>query len=516
MSFTGQTAKGVDATVNSSLPAPPDSFATEFSQANVFVLFLTLGSCLLVQPCGSLIYTKPRSIVGRTIFFFWRLNPLATAVEAILVVIALVDGVRTAFERQTGRLQSGLGFWRELHATLLAIQLLRVQGRSTQQSTIFPGETVQQAGIHDSLHSPRTPTETISFENTLQATLGLREGTEAGSHSANNTSPVGSLSMAGLPAPGPALLLHIPNRTDIEAYGSDSVSRTSARGNSRMSTSSLMGQYMPFQAQLLVDIYTTLSVLAIFVRLASVAIPLHISIPAWLMVAGWVAVQVLHLVCHWRNSDFFEPNYIIHRSRALSRVIYGRAVWSDLSFLLLPVFGYLTYVMLFKTGPLPLMIKSAYSSFCIPSLSFAFILPNLFVKRLSLSWFRYASRVWTQVGRFESAIHLLLALLLSSVFSWALGYGQGSISAGCLILDRAMAFRAYAILSVPYLFTLVMVWAWFFIPTVPLGEHTDGFGWLRTLCLLYGLVTTVVFFAGALVLYDGSGTYKPEWSEWLG
>ncbi len=63
------------------------------SRGNTFGLYLTLGFCLLAQPYGSLLYPKPRSVLGRIVFFFWRLNPISTLFEVVLLSIALADGI---------------------------------------------------------------------------------------------------------------------------------------------------------------------------------------------------------------------------------------------------------------------------------------------------------------------------------------------------------------------------------------------------------------------------------------
>jgi hypothetical protein len=69
------------------LPAAEDD--NTFSRASVFGVVLTLSFCLLTQPSGSLLYKKPSSVFGRVVFFFWRLNPLACAAEALLAIYLL-------------------------------------------------------------------------------------------------------------------------------------------------------------------------------------------------------------------------------------------------------------------------------------------------------------------------------------------------------------------------------------------------------------------------------------------
>jgi hypothetical protein len=56
------------------------------TRANVIGMFLTLQFVLLTQPCGSLLF---RGISG----FFWRMNPIAALVEALLILYLLLKSV---------------------------------------------------------------------------------------------------------------------------------------------------------------------------------------------------------------------------------------------------------------------------------------------------------------------------------------------------------------------------------------------------------------------------------------
>ena len=68
---------------------------SQVSRGSVFGIFLALWSCVLAQPYGSLLYTwahADRS--SNLLFFFWRLNPLACAAEAIAIAWALLRAKR--------------------------------------------------------------------------------------------------------------------------------------------------------------------------------------------------------------------------------------------------------------------------------------------------------------------------------------------------------------------------------------------------------------------------------------
>lgn len=61
-----------------------------FSAGSMFGTLLTLSICLLLQPKGSLIFWRPSSLLGRTLFFFLRLDPIVCALEAASVLQALM------------------------------------------------------------------------------------------------------------------------------------------------------------------------------------------------------------------------------------------------------------------------------------------------------------------------------------------------------------------------------------------------------------------------------------------
>ncbi|KPM37936.1 hypothetical protein AK830_g8615 [Neonectria ditissima] len=110
---------------NASTPAPISSGSNEFSKANVFSLFAALSFCLLTQPVGSLLYIKPRGVIGRIAFFFWRLNPAACLIEAILVFIVLLGAIYDAVEAFFSQRPSPVSFAERFRITASALLLLR-------------------------------------------------------------------------------------------------------------------------------------------------------------------------------------------------------------------------------------------------------------------------------------------------------------------------------------------------------------------------------------------------------
>ncbi|KAI9147054.1 hypothetical protein HJFPF1_13085 [Paramyrothecium foliicola] len=53
-------------------------------------MLLTLDLCLLAQPYGSLLFPQPQTLFGQVVFFFWRLNSVTAATEAMIVMLLLL------------------------------------------------------------------------------------------------------------------------------------------------------------------------------------------------------------------------------------------------------------------------------------------------------------------------------------------------------------------------------------------------------------------------------------------
>jgi hypothetical protein len=97
--------------------APPSPQADQqLSRANVFGLFLTLQICQFTQPYGSLLF---RGYGG----LFWRCNPIASFVEACIILLHLVHSTwRYTLDGQ--RADSG-GLWKSWQQTASGLLLLR-------------------------------------------------------------------------------------------------------------------------------------------------------------------------------------------------------------------------------------------------------------------------------------------------------------------------------------------------------------------------------------------------------
>jgi hypothetical protein len=152
MAFVQQAVLGQEVQNFSVTPLSSAGYDTTFSRANVLGLYLTLSFCLLVQPYGSLLYPKPKTILGRIVFFFWRLNPISAILEVVLLAVALVDGIWIALKAWRTPPEEPLGFWKQLRITATATQLLRSHGRLPEH-----WRALAQEAQHSAAAQPASP-----------------------------------------------------------------------------------------------------------------------------------------------------------------------------------------------------------------------------------------------------------------------------------------------------------------------------------------------------------------------
>lgn len=113
----------------------PDTESSQFTRANLAGLFFTLGFCLLTQPWDSLLYRPPtdsRSWTARLPFFIGRLNPIAGAAEAAIIITCLFDTAVDLLQRYRQGTSGGRLLFSdradEFHVTAAALLLLRANG----------------------------------------------------------------------------------------------------------------------------------------------------------------------------------------------------------------------------------------------------------------------------------------------------------------------------------------------------------------------------------------------------
>ncbi|KAI0865941.1 hypothetical protein F4860DRAFT_509124 [Xylaria cubensis] len=507
---------------NNTIPpaSPPPLLSSEntFSRANVFGLFLTLALCLLVQPYGSLLYLKPTSAVGRSVYFFWRLNPLACVLEVVLLAMAVFDGIVAAVRWRHDPSEESMGFWRHLQGTFRAISLLRSCGRLPDHY-----KTNRLEGAHQSIaEATRRDHENEATAPLLLNGAGAGTGNDNGPYT-DDASPNSSLDIAdrqsvrtaGSP-PATRSPSQIEEGRGNDPYYSETASMTSPRFR--------MGRNFVPHAEHVIHLIGTIAVIIVIIKLAAVTIPPHIRIPAWFMVAGWIAVQALVFVSPRPERGHVDPVYVICRAIELEGKLFQPLTWVLFTLLLLPFFGYLTHVWLFQAPALSTSFRNT------PFL----ILPGLLSLDFPLLWkdipdaFRscclrrepqdhcrakivsYAKEV-SNLSKLELITFFLVGCILIP-FGLLGGFYFGISVVICIHEDQP----AWNYLLLPFLVTPTLLWAWFLIPADPFMRHRRGAEWTRGVCLVSNLTAVIFFFAGAMLVYDATSTYKPSWVEWLG
>lgn len=259
-------------------------------------------------------------------------------------------------------------------------------------------------------------------------------------------------------------------------------------------------------AELVVNLVSTIGAVIVVIRLASVGIPLPIRLSAIFMVTNWTLVQS---VCSIRNQN--DPNpadmkHILRRTMDLERKINHTRTWAALTLLLLPFCGYLTYSALFQTRHLPLHIEMFSVGLCMGSYDLLLLAYFIDIVPGRLQKIE-ASKCVTPTRKFSIVdMSLYVGWIICGCFVFFLG---GFISA-----SKKPEMPASMYLS-PGL-TIVISGMVYFPDIASMRGGEKGSEWVRGISLTYNVGTAAFFFAGAMILYDEKTTYKPDWLEWFG
>lgn len=509
-----------------------------FSHANVFALYLTLSFCLLVQPYGSLLYPKPRSILGRVLFFFWRLNPISGTLEVALLAVVLANGILIALKDWRAPPEQSVGFWKQLQITATAAQLLRTHGllpehlkvladgveRSTTTQPALSASDLREPNsvFTNPVHNPNPSRHDNNYTQTVTSIAS--EPSISDTVYSDSPSPASNLDVSGVQTAASNISPPTtPNPPQVEASSSQNEQSEveAGRPTSRFPSITRGGRS---HADIVIDLVSSGAVLIMLIRLFAVVIPLYLRIPACFMVASWAAIQILNLASHRRDVDLADPAYLIRRAIDLEAQLKHVVTWSILSIMLFSVFIYCTFVLLFRSRPLPPAMQiTGYSLIALylvlgnPWLSMIFprnfslcCLGNRRDNRCAEATLRCASQLCSQ----PTSITLIVVVFLVICCPVGLVYGYflGMSMFACVFEENVMWW--YMVL--PFSTVPLMMWAWSFLPALPLPSFEKSFGWVQGVGLFYNLVFTGLYFIAALMIYDDKDTYKPEWLDWLG
>jgi len=75
------------------------------------------------------------------------------------------------------------------------------------------------------------------------------------------------------------------------------------------------------------------------------------------MVMSWASVQSLHMASNHRDASLINKEHTVRRALELDTKPNQTTLWAVLSLLLLPLFEYLTFIMLFKMSSLAKVVE---------------------------------------------------------------------------------------------------------------------------------------------------------------
>ncbi|KAK1827007.1 hypothetical protein QBC39DRAFT_363009 [Podospora conica] len=460
-------------------PEASPSTHSEFTSANVFGVFFTLILCLLSQPVGSLLYCAGRPGRFRSLVLaLWRLNPLACLCEALIIFITIG---RTTWNTFQNRQSTNLSGWKtRLRRTAAALLLLRAQAWTKDGFLIVPR-------LFWAVKAEGYPPDRSMDYRELLATL---QPPATAHDTPRQPERPGLWSQAARWRMGQSFDLS----TDPSALPSpDNLS------DGFKDLAQLLGPHAS-RSEIFIQVVAFVGTLASLVKITVSVLPWSVRLPAYFMILGWCAVQILLLLLHGGEPSETELKKTAHLARDIDRDILSgtyiasewQGSWTRMAIIWLtplPVAGYLATIMtnLMLSGDGPKSLRAVVMLFEI-----VFIPPTVLVL-------------------FTNALTMLLILGIipntTVIFAYFYFSTPGDeLAAACYtMMGRFLNFVLLAIiLAYPALMTPpAMVW----------GDKTGR--WESVGVLLHVVISSVLFFA-LFHFYDAAETLKPEWLEWLG
>jgi hypothetical protein len=524
-----------------------------FGRGDVFGVFLTLAFCLLAQPYGSLVYR-------RSCGMFWRLHPMLCATEALVIYYYLACTLSTPMAR-------GRDWFTRLHAGATALLLLRaaVDNKDREQlvQRLLSTSFLEVEGAELAVQQ-RTP------EANALTSLAARDA-------ACSTPASSSAERAVIPNPDRAV-----EEADIaEAYASAlAVSLTSddhAENTGIWHSGSVqppartladrmeagLGQHNPpndkaavlrealggnilAHREFLVDVATMISIVTILLKLAFTTMAWEIEVATWLMVAGWIAVQLVLLIAHRRELEDVEVRLAIHIARRIDDELRNPNRWLCFGVFAIynALYGYLSYLAFFRLsisvtcinglGFLVLIFLLQLVPQKITELVFSFVLKlssRFLTARLQALASRFLS--WISKTVFDImffGLFLFLPLLGSPLFRdfRDVPHADHPVLVLVFVLSDLVTYKLWLLgavaatmigigLSVQYSVLLLR-------PSVFLGSrvqansdsHPAVIAEPDDEMIVTNLVVAALACCVVIAAYDETGSKKPDWLDWLG
>jgi len=101
----------------------------------------------------------------------------------------------------------------------------------------------------------------------------------------------------------------------------------------------------------------TVVAILVITKLAEGTIPLHTRLPVIFMVTSWASVQTLYMASNRRDASLIDTEHTVCRALELEKKLNQTTLWAVLSLLLLPLFEYLTSIVLFQMSSLANLVE---------------------------------------------------------------------------------------------------------------------------------------------------------------
>lgn len=504
-----------------------DANSSEFTQANLIGLFLTISLCLLTQPWGSLLYRpldKDYPAIARILFFIWRVYPIACVAETVIILVCYIDTALEIRRRclDAQRRVTVSEILNSLHISAVALLLIRAND--------------DRGG----------PVEEVLEENLsrIQSIPGVIEESESGG--GFDTTTIAAQSSAAVSAESTQTTGLLRRRTtNLEAAipligGNSRLQGTTDAPSHTSALKAALNTPVLRRKEKWLDVMEAFSALTVTLKLFMISFPWPFRTAASFMVSGWLAVQSLLCLFHHvddQDDDDDDDTSVIRA--VITRAKRHRAVISHplsilaIHLVTLPLLLYISYGIGFSFGyppqesdlwvsrvdrPKPHQFAGMkldgsiaedmsmakyviYLPLTLPILCLAvplFYAPLLTLPVMSMVALLkvdfYKAGMIAMLCTFAGEMILLASILdtgqLSIIILYAMS-GALSISAGVVLyLAAALPFRFLR------------------------SKGIDDTGRATGICC--SIIAWLYIFVFAIEQYDGTGSYKPERLEYLG
>ncbi|KAI8630808.1 hypothetical protein F5Y19DRAFT_483451 [Xylariaceae sp. FL1651] len=507
----------------------PDAVADSsntFTRANVFGLFLTLSICLLIQPIGSFLFARPSGSVGRVLFFFWRLNPIACIVEAVFLLATFCDGVLEAIKGRQQPEYACLGFWTRVRISLAAVSLLREQCRVLESTSAscydewrrgpFTMSSLRM-GSHDATGAAKPTSITNGHDPVLSDSLDRQDdGTShpSGSpvrNSVNITDRVADiLELSRSPVKIPSEAQTRTPSSPLDSARSEAIRHLVPQYNvSTTLFSATLRRNGYRHTELVIKVLNILSLILLITKISFVTAPSTATIPAWFMLVHLTVSQVLSLGQAQGQLQGVELQYLEYRAVKLSRM-ENRDLLPILSFALLPLSHYSIYspdvasktfrVLYVALFPPLLFLDGSKVNSLYKHLRSVLATAMIFVSSL----FRRRQKIRFGTGTLSPRQQLFwpwwtmgwFSLISNCLFDWAPRFAQAYDS----WLAKIPVIFAYDFLLECYAF----------LPMLSFPARWGPSKWYEGIPLFWNIAVPLSFLIYGIRQYDDSQTYKPS------